>query len=174
MIKGKYYLIILGIVVAAAVLLRLASLFNTQPTSEIVVPDQEETFILEGQNNIEVKTKLEEKIEPEVSSEVIINQPQINDIISSPLIVSGQARGSWFFEASLPIKLLDDNGNVLALVAAESESDWMTSDLVPFKALIEFNSATSTNGYLVIAKDNPSGLDENSASISLPVRFLIK
>ena len=40
--------------------------------------------------------------------------PRPNQTIQSPLIVKGEARGFWFFEASFPIKLLDDNGEFIA------------------------------------------------------------
>lgn len=181
MIKGKYYLIILGIIVVAAILLRISSFFSDRSIKNSEPIEQPASFILEGQptstelvstSTIETATTTKE-VKPEISSEVIINSPQANEMISSPLVVSGQARGGWFFEASLPVKLIDEQGNILATVAATAEADWMTSDFVPFKALLNFNS-TATNGYLVISKDNPSGLIANDASVRIPLRFLTK
>ena len=173
MIKGKYYLIILGIIILAAIILRIASLFNDRPVENLETVEQAESFILEGQPLKELVTTTTPATKIESSPDVIIDFPQANDIISSPLIVSGKARGSWFFEASLPVKLTDEAGNTLAIVTATAQADWMTSDLVPFRALVEFKS-TSTSGYLIIAKDNPSGLVENDDSIRQAVRFLTK
>jgi hypothetical protein len=46
----------------------------------------------------------------------------------------------------------------------------MTMEFVPFTAILNFTT-TATSGYLVIAKDNPSGLPENDASLKIPVNF---
>jgi len=181
MIKGKYYLIILGIIIVATILLRISSFFGDRSVKNSESIEQPASFILEGQptstelvSTSTIETAITTKeVKPEINSEVIINFPQANEMISSPVVVSGQARGGWFFEASLPVKLIDEQGNILATVPAIAEADWMTSDFVPFKALVEFSS-TSSSGYLVISKDNPSGLIANDASISIPVRFLTK
>ncbi len=92
--------------------------------------------------------------------------------IQSPLIINGEARGNWFFEASFPIKLYDGSGRLIATAIAQAQKDWMTADFVPFKAELKFDSATSTDGTIVLEKDNPSGLPENSDQLSLPVKFL--
>jgi len=47
----------------------------------------------------------------------------------------------------------------------------MTTDFVPFKAKLEFEATTSASGVLVLEKDNPSGLPENSDQLSLPITF---
>ena len=36
---------------------------------------------------------------------IIVDQPQAQALVSSPLTVSGQATGSWFFEASFPLRI---------------------------------------------------------------------
>ena len=101
-----------------------------------------------------------------------IDSPASNEAVSSPLTVAGKAPGNWFFEASMPIRLLDADGNLIASVAAQAQGDWMTTDLVPFSATLTFNTASTTpTGTLIIAKDNPSGLPENDQQISLPLRF---
>lgn len=173
MIKGKYYFIILGIVLVSAVILRIATFFSDK-TDKNVPSESVESFVLEGNSKPElIVTTTPVVIEEEKESEVIINTPLENEVVSSPLVVSGQARGSWFFEGSLPVKILDEAGNILAIAPATAETDWMTSDFVPFKALLNFTS-TSSAGSLVIAKDNPSGLVEFDDSISIPLRFLTK
>lgn len=97
--------------------------------------------------------------------------PLPNAEIKSPVLIEGEARGSWYFEASFPIKLYDENNNIIAQAIAQAQGDWMTNDFVPFKAELIFNS-TSTNGFLVLEKDNPSGLPENEDQLSLPIRIL--
>lgn len=176
MIKGKYYLILLGIILVAAVLLRISSFFSNKSDDVVKQPESVESFVLEGESKTEVlATNTVSNIEPEkvVVAEAAITSPQSLEIVSSPLVVSGQAKGSWFFEGSLPVKLVDELDNIIAVAPAQAESDWMTSNFVPFKALLDFTSTSST-GYLIVAKDNPSGLAEFDDSIRIPLRFLTK
>lgn len=189
MIKGKIIYIILGIIVLTALLLRLfskednwvctngswvkhGSPMMARPSSSCPGGATEaiEQFILEGASTSTAPATTTSETE---TTQVIINLPQPEAIISSPLVVKGEARGNWFFEASLPVKLLNDKREVMASTAATAEGDWMTTSFVPFSALLEFET-TATSGYLVIAKDNPSGLSENDASFEIPVKFLNK
>ncbi|MFA7216378.1 MAG: Gmad2 immunoglobulin-like domain-containing protein [Candidatus Paceibacterota bacterium] len=91
--------------------------------------------------------------------------------VSSPLIIEGEARGYWFFEASFPVRLLDEDGNELAVGIAQAKSNWMVENYVPFEVKIEFSNPDSDIGYLVFEKDNPSGLPENADSVSMPIFF---
>lgn len=101
--------------------------------------------------------------------EISVATPQPNQTISSPLIVEGQARGNWFFEASFPIKLIDDQGKILGQSYARAQSDWMTENFVPFKGEINYQAAATTTGKLVLKNDNPSGLPQNDKKIEIPV-----
>jgi hypothetical protein len=76
----------------------------------------------------------------------------------------------WYFEAVFPVKLVDDQGNMLVETHADAQGDWMTEDFVPFKATLTFTT-TAERGKLILQKDNPSGMPENDASIEVPVRF---
>jgi len=67
-----------------------------------------------------------------------VETPRVNKALTSPLFVEGRARGYWFFEADFPIKLLDGNGELLAVAIAKAQSDWMTENFVLFSAEIEF------------------------------------
>ena len=58
-----------------------------------------------------------------------------------------------------------------AVIPAQAQSDWMTEEFVPFKAMLEFSAPTTATGTLVLEKDNPSGLPENADSLIVPVKF---
>lgn len=98
--------------------------------------------------------------------------------ISSPVKITGEARGFWYFEASFPVRLLDGNGKEIAVKPAQAKSDpadggagWMTENFVPFEAELEFSKPATKNGFLVLQKDNPSGLPEHDRELRIPVRF---
>jgi spore germination protein GerM len=97
------------------------------------------------------------------------DSPQSNETIQSPYTVKGEARGNWYFEASFPVKLLDENGNIIEQTFAQAKGDWMTENFVPFESVLVFSVAKDQNGTLVLAKDNPSGLPENDAEVRIPV-----
>jgi len=109
--------------------------------------------------------------EMELADLIMIYSPRPNAKIASPLIISGKARGNWFFEASFPVKLMDENGNELANGTAAAQSDWMTEDFVEFLATFEFTAPPTTAGTLILQKDNPSGLSEHNNQLIVPVEF---
>lgn len=109
--------------------------------------------------------------EMELADLIVIYSPRPNTKISSPIAVSGKARGMWFFEADFPVQLLDDSGNIIASSIAQAQSDWMTEDFVEFLAMIEFKTPPTPTGKLILKKDNPSDLPEHDNQLIVPVKF---
>ena len=105
------------------------------------------------------------------SADIRVTSPTANAIITSPLVVTGEARGTWYFEASFPVQLLDANRNEIAIIPAQAQEDWMTENFVPFAVTLDFILPATDTGFLVLKKDNPSGLPEHDAHIEIPVRF---
>lgn len=103
------------------------------------------------------------------SDEVLVTKPQLNQVISSPLTVEGQAKGNWFFEASFPIELVDDQGTILGQSHVQAQSDWMTDGFVPFKGEMNYQVTATTTGKLILKNDNLSGLPQNNKRIEMPV-----
>lgn len=97
--------------------------------------------------------------------------PRPNDIVKSPLIIEGQARGTWYFEASFPVTLTDADGKILARAPAQAEGEWMTENFVPFKIGLKFDTPTTDTGFLILEKDNPSGEPKFDDQLKIPVRF---
>ncbi len=104
------------------------------------------------------------------ADKVRVISPQAYEKITSPLVVTGEARGTWYFEASFPLRLIDSNGNELAITPAQAQAEWMTEEFVPFAATLEFTT-NAENGTLVLEKDNPSGLPEHADELRIPVIF---
>ena len=103
-----------------------------------------------------------------------ISSPRPNDTIKSPVTITGEARGYWFFEASFPIVVVDWDGRIIGQGIATAKSEWMVEDFVPFEANITFNvdpNVYSKKGSLILRKDNPSGLPEHDDALEIPIVF---
>lgn len=108
---------------------------------------------------------------PASSTDVVVEAPLPDTVIRSPLTVSGEAKGGWFFEANIPVVLKDQNGAVIAQAGGQAKGDWTTTSFVPFTATLDFQNPGTPYGTLEIRKDNPSGVAQNAGSFSVPVRF---
>src|SRR3989338_6243932 len=105
------------------------------------------------------------------SNLIKVKTPLPGKIVKSPLVIEGEARGNWFFEASFPVRLVDGNSKEIFRGHAEALSEWMTTDFVPFRATLEFKMPDTASGELILEKDNPSGLPENYDELRIPIRF---
>jgi len=119
---------------------------------------------------VEKKQYIEDK-NLDVEEKSIIHNIVPNQKISSPLLIRGQARGTWFFEGSFPIKLLDQNYKEIVVTTAQAKNDWMTEDFVNFESILEFKKLNAQRGFVLFQKDNPSGLTENDEKIYIPIVF---
>lgn len=108
---------------------------------------------------------------PAANPLIRVEVPRQNAMVRSPFSVSGEARGTWYFEASFPVRLLDADGTVLAATPAQAQGDWMTDAFVPFKVTLTFKEPKGVTGVLVLKKDNPSGDPARDDEIRIPVRF---
>lgn len=133
-----------------------------------VVYDNKELMVNDvGNNNVATTTVDSNDTKKDL---IVVDVPVKGMTISSPFVVSGKARGYWFFEGSFPIELRDMQGNVLETIIAQAEGEWMTTEFVPFTASLVFTKpSTPTPAVLVFKKDNPSGLPEKDDSIEISV-----
>lgn len=125
-------------------------------------------------SNPEPQTGTPEYVEEVVENEglIFLDSPEPNDVITSPLTITGRARGQWYFEASFPVTIKNNAGSIIGRGQAEAVGDWMTEELVPFQGTITFTKPPSaTTGSIVLEKSNPSGLTENAETLEIPVIF---
>lgn len=99
-----------------------------------------------------------------------VETPHPGGVVGKEFVVTGEARGNWYFEASFPIEIQTEDGNVLGGSYATAQGDWMTNDFVAFQSeIIDLPSAFRGPAWLILRKDNPSGLPENDASVWIPI-----
>ena len=108
--------------------------------------------------------------ELEKTDMIRVSNPRPNQDISSPLRITGEARGTWFFEADFPVYLYDSNGNKISEAIATANGDWMREEFVEFEAeLIFVGDYKGTKGIISFVKDNPSGIEGYNDSLDFPV-----
>lgn len=106
---------------------------------------------------------------------VKVSAPLEGDKITSPITVKGMAFGGWFSEGSFPVQVTDLTGKILGQGTAGTTEDWtsaaMAGEKVSFTAKISFKKGTAKSGFIVLKRDNPSGLPENDAQVKVSVTF---
>ncbi len=108
---------------------------------------------------------------PGLPDTIRVFHPVEGQRVTSPLTVEGEARGWWYFEADFPLRLLDGNGNEIAVGYAQAEGEWMTEKFVPFRGQLEFSAPRTDAGTLAFERANPSGLPEHAREVRVGVRF---
>jgi len=109
----------------------------------------------------------------QINGDLIITKPVLNAEVSSTIDIAGQALGSWFFEASFPIKAMTEAGEEIGLCVAQAGRDWMTNELVPFTCQLKLTKLINGKGFLLFKKDNPSGDSVKDASFKYPISFKV-
>ncbi len=103
---------------------------------------------------------------------IYVDVEDMDDGIASPLVLSGSAPGTWFFEASAPIVLTDWDGLIIATGYIQALGEWMTTDYVPFSGTLTFEKpAYGERGTLIFRKDNASGEARFDDAAEMTIQF---
>lgn len=90
---------------------------------------------------------------------------------NNKLIINWAASWAWFFEASFPIMLEDDNSKVISKSIATASWNWMTSDYVEFNSELNYSNPETEYWYIIFQNDNPSGLEENKIEKKIKIKI---
>lgn len=172
MTKNLKWIIIIDLILIVLMLLSVFSWFQLQNKQNKTLNKLGYKKTKVVLNQIAVNNQLINLTQSNKSDLIRITNILPNQTISSPLNIEGEARGIWFFEASFPIALLDQDRNIIIQGVAQAVDDWMTTDFVRFKAKLEFTKPLNSNqGFLIFKKDNPSGLPQYDDSYEMIVNF---
>ncbi len=103
------------------------------------------------------------------SDNLVVATPLPGAVTGKTFTVKGEARGTWYFEASFPVRVVDEHGTLIATAIAQAQSDWMTEEFVPFQADLTVPATFMGKAFVVLERDNPSGLPEHDASVTFPI-----
>ena len=98
-----------------------------------------------------------------------VTAPMMGSHSKSPLTVTGIAPNNWFFEASFPVTLLDENNQTIAQAPAQAQSDWTVQGPVPFKAELSFLVLQQTRATIVLQEDMPGENRGTPREVRIPV-----
>ena len=134
-------------IITVIVIIIVAMILVNKQTSEIVIkngtsPNPIESIVPTRDSRI---------------AKVYLDNVERDSEISLPIELKGQAVGNWFFEASFPAIVEDENGNKIGEGIMQAEGEWMTEEHVPFKGELKKLSGYSGPAVIVLKKDNPSG-----------------
>lgn len=99
-----------------------------------------------------------------ISSDITITK-------NNEILLNWKASWSWYFEASFPIELVDENGKKISEWYVTAQSDWMTSDYVPFSWTLKYSNPETEYWYIIFKKDNPSWLPEHDLEKRIKVKL---
>lgn len=112
---------------------------------------------------------------PEIENDLIkVDAPRPYALVGSPIEIHGEARGTWFFEGSFPVTVVNWDGLIIGEGIATAQGEWMTEAFVPFTAIVSYTLSPDTpydRGAVILKKDNPSGLPEHDNALEIPVTF---
>ncbi|MCX6792930.1 MAG: hypothetical protein NTY12_02800 [Candidatus Falkowbacteria bacterium] len=100
-----------------------------------------------------------------------VDSPRPNSNIKNPIVITGKARGLWFFEASFPVSLVDENNLEVTSSTAQAQGNWMTEEFVDFTANLIIPNSFSGKATLILKKDNPSGDSSKDDELIIPVNI---
>ena len=107
----------------------------------------------------------------EINHTIVVDTPLADDLVSSPMTITGKAQGFWYFEGEFPVYLYDDRGDEIGKGFVTAQGDWMTEDFVPFTGSLTFEEPTTPGGRVFFTQSDPSGMQENLQEFMMLVRF---
>jgi len=112
---------------------------------------------------------------PTPASGIVITSPKPNEVIASPLRITGYVNGdNWIaFEGQVGVvNLFDAGGRMISSSILAVNGEWMKEPPIEFEAMLMFQKPPTETGSLVFSNENPAGIPENNREFNLPIRFV--
>ena len=122
------------------------------------------------------EAQTEEEVLSERGSKLILENLKQGDTVEDGYEVKGKVSGEWFFEGNFPVRVLNEQGEIVKFISVTTQDDWMTSDLISFSFKLDTQLEEESIVVLRFEKSNPSGLEENDdfAQVTITVKPIIE
>lgn len=116
-------------------------------------------------------------VKAEKAGIIVVDSPTVDSTVTaSPLVIKGKAKGSWFFEATAPVSIVNWDGLIIGegYIKVDEGYDWMTTEMVPFTGTISYDASqlgAYKYGWIIMKKDNPSGEPQFDDSLEFKIFF---
>lgn len=176
MSKNKVLYSVVGVVLLLAIIVLGAYMYQKRgddattndSDNGVTTPAESDTNEIPNEDHQVGSTSLQS----EKGVTLTLTSPERSGNVTSPLSVAGSVPGAWSHEGQFTLRLLNADSNVLAEGAATLDGDWMSENQVPFSASLTFTAPVAGSmGLLVLEKANPSGLQDNADSVTVPIQF---
>lgn len=92
---------------------------------------------------------------------IYLDNVKQGDEVELGYIIKGSVVGDWYFEGEFPVRVLNEEMEVIETLIAFAKGDWMTSEIVPFELEVDLPIVADSYVVLRFEKSNPSGLIDN-------------
>lgn len=104
--------------------------------------------------------------------EVFLVTPEAGSTVSSPLLISGEAHETWFYNNEFSIEVRDDRDNIIGEGVAKPQLETKTEDgFYNFMAMIEFAATPGESGTIIFTRNNPDGRYQSNLRTEIFVNF---
>ncbi len=100
---------------------------------------------------------------------LILDNIKSGDTVDLGFEVKGSVTGDWFFEGTFPVRVLNQQGEIVETLSAEALEEWTTEEAVPFSFKIDMDLEEESIVVLKFEKSNPSDLEESNDSAEITV-----
>jgi hypothetical protein len=102
---------------------------------------------------------------------IVVTNPKPDDLVSSPFKVEGQAKGVWYENNKLTVKLTDLDGHVIAEKPMYALSDPTKDAMVPFTGAFDFPATNLERVKLLIEKASTVDIPGKNGPLVIPLRL---
>jgi len=110
-----------------------------------------------------------EEVLSEKGNKLVLENIKDGDTVDEGFEVKGSVSGEWFFEGVFPVRVLNQQGEIVKSFSATTQDDWLTEDLVKFSFKLDTQLEEESIVVLRFEKANPSGLEENDDTVDITV-----
>lgn len=114
---------------------------------------------------------IEEDNHVALSDYIVVTDPKPYSTVTSPFKVEGKAKGIWYGNNRLTVKLTDSGGKLIVEKSVFALTNVSQDVWVPFVGAVDFSAQNMERGKLLIEKASLVDIQGKNGPLVIPVRF---